>query len=48
LSEFWTLTPFQVTHILRAHGLIARKGSANDLMRSLGAKARRVRAPESP
>lgn len=36
VAEFWECSPGQIVHVLKAHGLIKKKGSAAQLLTILG------------
>ena len=44
VEEFWECSPGQILHVLKALGLIKKKGTAQDFVRMMGA-VRGVKGP---
>lgn len=44
MAEFWECSPAQIRHVLKALGLIKKKGTASDFVRMMG-RVRGVRGP---
>lgn len=47
VAEFWECSPAQIHHVLKAHGLIKKKGTIQDALAIFG-RGRGVRLPKRP